>query len=1020
MFFHFKSDSLSKLAQTLAQKSYERKGGNPFEKQWIVVQNKEMQQWLTLQIAEFEGIAANLEFVLPSELMWKLYRLGIKDVPKSLPSDRIPMQLQIFDILQSIDQVSSSLKLPNGLSNSTKSHFQFSGQVADVFDLYQVYRPNLLNEWENGNFTTGDKTEFWQSRLWNLLVSNWRNSFPDIPTRKDAFFELIKALETDQSKTSEFPEQIFVFGLSSFSAPFSSLLISLAKILEVYFFDHNPSKLENFGLSEEEWRSIQSDWIAPKSQNLDLLTNKITNSGISYNKESYDSGSIGKATIGIHSCHNSRREVEVLKDELLKEFESQKDIKPNDVLILVPDMEVYASIIKSVFSLETDGSEIPVFIRTQNPGSIETAFEKLLQTLSVNLKASSFYELLELEAFKNRFELNESDLKQIKAWLQKNRVHWGISLQDSKNSIEKGLISIFGGFAMELNSFESYKTFIPFEGISNSDQLELSSKLSEVVSFLNRCIVDFSASKTIKEWLEVLRNWYDELTFERAQTDISSYKMGRSLGSLIDSARISGSEVKIDFDLFSTWVLTHIIDSKASSSGFGKGVVLSTYIPYRNIPFKFTALLGFNEQEFPRNPVRPGFDIIHNYPEKGDRITKEDDQLLFLETVNTTSNRLHVSYLGQDQHTENEKLPSVLLQRLMDKLESGIFTKHRLHGFNTEYFATARSFSKRRKELAEIVFHRQHDQRLFYPGTEVIIEKEKPVEIRIDELISFFTNPCKYFSINELGIKDRFEENELEDREAFKVSGLTKFLLDHIISDGLNEGISQPRLKEYVQNSNLLPSGISGERAFYDEYKEVVSISEIEKNFQKDKESESNIDFELDGLRLVGKIADVFGSHRIRKRLGKFRAVDFISLWINHLVLMESSKDFQESIQICKDNTGKVSVTTISGVVDSSNILRNLLKWFLGSTTNKGLLAFFPESSRVYYETLAAKKDKSVSIEKALNNWVGSEYSFISEGSDYYNQLVWRDEEPVLQKSFDENAALFWKPILEFSKTELL
>lgn len=1020
MFSHFKSNSLSKLAQILAQKSYEKREGDPFLKQWVVVQNKEMQQWLTLQIASFEGIVANFEFVLPSELMWKLYRLGVTDAPKILPSDRIPMQLQIFDILQSEGHLKSRLSVLNELPDSKKSHFQFSGQVADVFDLYQVYRPNLLNEWENGNLTSRDETEVWQSRLWNQLVSNWGKIFPDTPTRKDAFFDLITALDGKKVKASEFPEQIFVFGLSSFSTPFSKLLVSLAGMSEIFLFDHDPYKSSNFGIPEDQWQGIQDDWITTKSESVELLISMITKSGVVFREELYNSESKNDTKIEIHSCHNSRREVEVLKDELLKKLESENDIKPDDILILVPDMEEYAPIIKSVFSSETDGVGIPLFIRTQSASSIQTAFEKLLQVLSANLKASFFYELLELELFKKRFELSESDLKQVKDWLQKNRVHWGLSLEDSKNSIEKGVINILSGFTMELSPLESYKTFIPFEGISNSDQLELSSKLSEVVSFLKRCVVDVSVNKTVFGWLELLKSWYDELTLNNHQMEISSFKMGRSLESLMDSAKISGSEVKCDFELFSKWVFTHIIDSKASSSGFGKGVVLSTYIPYRNIPFKFTAFLGLNEQTFPRNPVRPGFDLIHNFPETGDRITKEDDQLLFLEILNSNSNRLHVSYQGQDQHNENEKLPSVLLQRLTDQLSPGIFSKHRLHGFNSEYFTTPRSFSKRRKSLSEIVFHGEQNQEPFFSKPEAFIDKKKSSDIRLDDLINFFSHPCKYFSTNELGIRDKFEENELEDRELFKVSGLSKFLLGHIISKGLDSEISETKLKEYVQNSNLLPSGIGGEKAFHVEYNEILSISEIEKKYQRGQESELIINTEVEGLILTGKVVDIHGGRRIKKRLGRLRAIDFVSLWINHLILIESTEDFRESIQICKDKTGKVSVTTISGVVDSGNILKDLLKWFIGSGTNKESLAFFPESSRAYYETLISKKDKTASIEKALHNWVGSEYSFISEGSDYYNQLIWRGEDPVLENPFEENASLFWEPILKFSNTELL
>ena len=51
----------------------------------------------------------------------------------------------------------------------------------------------------------------------------------------------------------------------------------------------------------------------------------------------------------IHSCYTIEREVQVLKHELLRFLDEHKEYTVDDVLIMVPDFDQYAPIIKHVF-----------------------------------------------------------------------------------------------------------------------------------------------------------------------------------------------------------------------------------------------------------------------------------------------------------------------------------------------------------------------------------------------------------------------------------------------------------------------------------------------------------------------------------------------------------------------------------------------------------------------------------------------------------------------------------------------
>ena len=58
-------------------------------------------------------------------------------------------------------------------------------------------------------------------------------------------------------------------------------------------------------------------------------------------------------SLKIHSCHSPMREIEVLQDNLLDLFETMPDLQPQEVLVMAPDIELYAPFISAVFGGET-------------------------------------------------------------------------------------------------------------------------------------------------------------------------------------------------------------------------------------------------------------------------------------------------------------------------------------------------------------------------------------------------------------------------------------------------------------------------------------------------------------------------------------------------------------------------------------------------------------------------------------------------------------------------------------------
>src|SRR5699024_9506568 len=141
----------------LADRLLENMGARPPENllspEVFVVQNHGMGQWLSHYIARKKGVAANLKFEFPSERIWDLLRMMDPDIPEHLPSDRQPMAWSLMQLLENPQVLSNFDALAYYLEAEDSGQRQMrrwklSSKIADVFDQYLIYRPDLILDWE--------------------------------------------------------------------------------------------------------------------------------------------------------------------------------------------------------------------------------------------------------------------------------------------------------------------------------------------------------------------------------------------------------------------------------------------------------------------------------------------------------------------------------------------------------------------------------------------------------------------------------------------------------------------------------------------------------------------------------------------------------------------------------------------------------------------------------------------------------------------------------------------------------
>jgi exodeoxyribonuclease V gamma subunit len=233
------------LAEQLVDCLKDTKGGTSiFEAQSILVQSPGMAQWLKIQIAEHLGIAANIDFPLPSSFIWQLYRQHLSDLPEQSAFTKANMAWKLMAILPGLlpqtqfSSIQNYLAQPNALKT-----YQLCQKIADVYDQYLVYRPEWILAWESGIDSTDEldvSDHPWQPILWRALCEYSQGLGEPSYHRANLHQSLLNGLNQQKNNEENKSTPLFVFGISAMPVQQLEVLVALAQQREVIIFWFNP------------------------------------------------------------------------------------------------------------------------------------------------------------------------------------------------------------------------------------------------------------------------------------------------------------------------------------------------------------------------------------------------------------------------------------------------------------------------------------------------------------------------------------------------------------------------------------------------------------------------------------------------------------------------------------------------------------------------------------------------------------------------------------------------------------
>ncbi len=756
-----------------------------------------------------------------------------------------------------------------------------------------------------------------------------------------------------------------------------------------------------------------------------------------------DAAPIGPSdtSVQIHSCHSPMREIEVLKDNLLALFDEDPGLRPEDIVVMSPEIEKYMPFIQSVFDVpKSSRAYIPFSIVDRSLKTSSALADVILAILDLSLsrfEASKVLSLLESEPLRKRFGFREPDLELIRRWVWESGIRWGLDagwkltrgLPDFReNTWDFGLDRLLLGYAMTSDGRLGFGSILPYDDIEGDSSQILGSFLTFITNLFTR-IRTMQEPHSLKRWSEELMGLLDEF-FDIDESAVPQARAIRSIFTHISQIR---TNARFDGDV-SLEVIRAYLKQTFGAIEEGKnflfgGITFCAMLPMRSIPFKVVCVLGMNHNDFPRQQRAKGFDLIAHMPRKGDCHLRNKDLYLFLEALLSARKVFYVSYIGQNMQDNSPIPPCVPVSTLLDYLESGYRTedgrpvreamvrRHCLQAFNPRYFAGYDglfSYSAENAEAAARLISPEKQERKFISGRLTEPGDEwKTIDIAM--LCEFFRNPSKFILKRRLAMALPGSFLGPDDLEPVDLTELDLYQLrrDHITH--LLEGIDCDSSFELIRMGGYLPHGTPGDIVFSRIRQESDSFVRTVRNCISNAEPVTRlIDLQLKPFTVTGSLRTYGRDKIILCRPANVKAAYLFTAWIHHLVLCALSKSPEcRSYYISRDET-----VEFTAVKNSLDMLETILSHFWEGMARP--LPFFPETSWKY-ATMSSGKTGSVpkeeNLQKARLVWEGDQYSR-NESEDFSYRICFQGRDP-LDAEFEQISLSLFGPLIEHRKSIL-
>jgi exodeoxyribonuclease V gamma subunit len=1008
---------------------------DPFAPELISVPTRGMERWLTQRLSTGLGICANVEFPFPRRLTGDAVAAASGIDPESDPW--LPERL-VWPLLEIVDAAHAEEWLAPHLPDEPVRRFAAVRHLAQLFDRYALHRPEVF--------------EGWQGELWSRLVA--RIEVPDPATRAEAACARLRV----SPELAALPERFSLFGLTRLPAGQLRVLRALAEHRAVHLFLLHPSpalweKLIGFSATvratDPTARIPVNRLLASWGQDSRELQLVLGPDVVAHEHPvSHRSGTMlarvqaavredrppepGEAdgSIAVHACHGRARQVEIIRDAILHLLADDPTLEPRDVIVMCPDIETFAPLIQAAFGAgdEEDGAtdRLPdVRVRLADRSLRQTnpvlgVVSRLLELASQRLTASQVIALADTEPVRRRFRLDDDAIARLEEWVSESGIRWGLDAEHRApfklstlpaGTWRAGLDRLLVGVTMNEDERRLFEGVLPLDDVE-SGAIDLAGRFAELVDRLDGIVDALRGPMSVRAWASALAAAADALTvgdepWQRAE-------LQRLLNDIVDEA--AGHDAVLALEEIRA-LLAERLMGRPTRANFRTGhLTICTLVPMRSVPHRVVCLLGLDDGTFPRKAPRDGDDLLLREPHVGERDARTEDRQLLLDALMAATDRLIITYTGNDERTNVARPPAVPVGELLDIVGRDVVVGHPLQPFDPRNFSAPVpwSFDRVMLEGARSLAGERVAPRAFLPQP---LPPRPPAPLELADLVRFVEHPVRAFLRQRLGISVGDYADEVADALPVELDALEKWGVGQRLLDALIAGTDDRAAIRAEIAAGKLPPGQLGYPVVQSIWQGVGEIAAQARALVSGEAGSVDVKVDVAGRRLTGTVPGVRGGQLTTITYSKVNPRHRLAAWVRLLALCASGGSYS-AVTIGRASGAHGSVTIarvpVLAAADASAALAVLIDLY-----DRGMREPLP----LYCRTSAAfaaggnargewesdrfpKEDRDAEHELVLGS--GRSYAALLEAAPREDER-W---DPVERTRFGQYALRLWSGLL--------
>jgi exodeoxyribonuclease V gamma subunit len=926
---------------------------DPLTPEWLATPSEGMRRWVMLELASrlgaadpdrADGICANVRPAFADSLRRSVLEADGVDADRDPWS---PQRLAWPVLALLADEVGATrMGVPRP---GDASRYGLARQIADHFDRYHLHRAAMVRAWAEGHDVDAlgaplqaDMT--WQPRLWRAVRQVIGQS--SAPERWPGLLERVREgrIELD------LPPRLLLFGFSLLPAgDVLELLSALGTTRDVHLFLLEPAAydprelLKAAGATVDGLRLRTDDgsasvaahpllrsWGRPQRETAVLLADSeaqglpsaervgrrpgeeekpntllgCLQADIAANRapaEDFDPSSSDRS-VQFHACYGPARQVTALRDALLHLLADDRSLREEDIVVLCPALDRFASLIESVLgpSAPASGAVDPpgasrsvtdaapalryriVDQSVRSDNEVVEATLTMLDLVSGRFEAPAVVDFLTRHPVRERFGFDEDDVAAIDRWVVGTRVRWGL---DPDHRRRFGLPT-----SVTSNTWQAALDRLLMGSVVGSDDLAMASggvvpyaieggavsgagRLAEAIWVLQELAAATATTRPVTEWVTMVRDAVRSLMATAAETAWQLDVVERALADALDAAGgDQASTVRLGWIDVRRLLGEHLAARRGRNDFFRGGITVTSMIPLRWVPFRVVCLLGMDQSAL-SGGYPAGDDLVQAPALVGDRDKRGDLRQSLLEAVMAAHDHLLVIRDGHNPRTNQEVPAAVAVAELRESVLGAVSPSHRpeaaaclevdhpCHPFDDRCFLDGGlvdgirwSFATGDLEGARARRHRRRDKEAF------LSEPLPPMDddiIDLADLQAFFEDPTAAFLRQRLGVRMPRSNDRPESTLPVHLGGLAKWQLGDRLLRAYMEGLSVEAWMAYERGCGTVLPGSLGDQVLDDVVAQVDELVEVASHLGVGTDRLPSVDIDIrlsEDARIVGSI----------------------------------------------------------------------------------------------------------------------------------------------------------------------